>query len=127
MHGLILTGYNSLSNVHALYKRTGGAHRIATYLRDRDWDIEVLDFVMGWSLEQLQEFTNSRVTDKTIFIGFGSTFPIWSPKLEAYFKWIKEKYPTIKIIAGGEISNNYRIEAEWYLVGFGERAIEALV
>jgi len=127
MHGLILTGFNSLSNAHALYKRTGGAHRIATYLRDRDWDIEVLDFVMGWSLEQLQEFTNSRVSNKTVFIGFGSTFPIWSPKLELYFKWVRDTYPNIKIIAGGQISNNYRIEADWYVDGFGERATEALL
>jgi radical SAM superfamily enzyme YgiQ (UPF0313 family) len=127
MHGLILTGFNSVSSVSANYKRTGGAHRIATYLRDRDWDIEVLDFVMGWNLEQLQEFTRSRITNKTVFIGFGSTFPIWSDTLESYFNWVKSTYPNIKIIAGGQMSNNYRIEADWYVDGFGERALEALL
>jgi len=127
MHGIILTGFNSVSSVSAQYKRTGGSHRIATFLREKGWDIEVLDFVMGWSLEQLKEFTRSRVNNKTVFIGFGSTFPIWSNTLESYFTWVKITYPDIKIIAGGQISNNYRIEADWYVDGFGERAIEALL
>lgn len=127
MHGLILTGFASFSTQKAQYKRTGGAHRIATYLRERGWDIEVVDFIMGWSFEELKEFTLTRVTDKTVWIGFGGTFPIWSETLENYFHWIKETYPDIKIIAGGQVSNIYKIEADWYVDGFGERALEALL
>lgn len=127
MHGIILTGFNSLSSGSAQYKRTGGAHRIATYLRDRNWDIEVVDFIMGWSLEQLKEFSRSRITNNTNFIGFGSTFPIWSTTLEEYFNWIRETYPDIVIIAGGQVSNIYMIDADWYIDGFGERAIESLL
>jgi hypothetical protein len=127
MHGIILTGFNSVSTMKAQYKRTGGAHRIATYLRERDWDIEVLDFVMGWSLEQLQEFTRSRITNKSVFIGFGGTFPIWSDTLKTYFEWVREEYTNLKIIAGGQVSNIYLLEADWYIDGFGERAIEALL
>jgi radical SAM superfamily enzyme YgiQ (UPF0313 family) len=126
MHGIILTGFNTVIK-QAHYKRTGGAHRIATYLRERDWDIEVLDFLMGWKLDQLKEFTRSRVTNKTVFLGFGGTFPIWSETLEQYFQWVKEKYPNLKIIAGGQISNVYKIDADWYVDGFGERALEALL
>lgn len=127
MHGIILTGFASFSSQKAQYKRTGGAHRIATYLRERGWDIEVVDFIMGWSYEELKEFTLSRVTDKTVWIGFGGTFPIWSETLENYFSWIRETYPNIKIIAGGQIANVYKIEADWYVDGFGERALEALL
>jgi len=126
MHGLLLTGFMSSFNKSS-FRRTAGAHRIATYLRDLGWDIEVLDFVMGWNIEQLKQFTNSRVQKSTKFIGFGGTFPIWSPVLELYFKWIKETYPHITVIAGGQISNLYKIQADWYIDGFGEKAIEALL
>jgi radical SAM superfamily enzyme YgiQ (UPF0313 family) len=127
MHGIILTGFVPVGGIYAQYKRTAGGHRIATYLRERDWDIEVLDFVMGWSLDQLQEFTNSRVSDKTVFIGFGGTFPIWSETIDQFFTWFRSTYPNVKIIAGGQVSNLYKITADWYVDGFGERAMEALL
>ncbi len=127
MHGIILTGVPLVPNNSVQFKRTGGAHRIATYLRDRGWDIEVVDFVMAWKLDQLKEFTRSRLTSKSVFVGFGGTFPIWSDVLEKYFAWLRQEYPAIKIIAGGQISNIYKIEADWYVDGFGERALEALL
>lgn len=126
MHGVILTGFSNIMN-QPLYKRTGGAHRIATYLREKGWDIEVLDFLMGWKIDQLKEFATSRVTNKTVFLGFGGTFPIWSNTLKDFFQWFKERYPNVIIIAGGQISNIYKIDADWYVDGFGERAVEALL
>ena len=127
MHGVILTGFAAFSVQKAQYRRTGGAHRIATYLRERGWDIEVVDFIMGWSLDQLKEFSRSRITNKTVFLGFGGTFPIWSPTLEEFFTWFRSEYPDIKIIAGGQVANIYKIEADWYVDGFGEKALEALL
>lgn len=121
-HGLILTGFMPVTQ-YAIFKRTAGGHRIASYLREHGWDIEVVDFVMGWSLEQLQELTRSRITSSTIFIGFGGTFPIWSDTIDAYFVWIRKNYPNIKIIAGGQVSNLYKITADWYIDGFGEKAM----
>ena len=126
MHGLLLTGFMPVFG-KSPFRRTAGAHRIATHLRQLGWDIEVLDFLMSWSLDQLKEFTTSRINCKTKFIGFGGTFPIWSNTLDEYFKWIKEKYPSIYIIAGGQISNLYKIQADWYIDGFGEKAIVALL
>ena len=38
-------------------KRAPGAHKIATHLRREGWDVEVLDFVQSWTLEELQEFS----------------------------------------------------------------------
>lgn len=126
MHGLILTGYMAAPG-RSSFRRTAGAHRIATHLREQGWDIEVLDFVMGWSLDQLKEFSKSRITSSTKFIGFGGTFPIWSQVIEQYFEWIKKTYPAITVIAGGQISNLYKIKADWYIDGFGERALDALL
>lgn len=126
MHGLLLSGFMPSFNKSS-FRRTAGAHRIATHLRQQGWDIEVLDFVMGWTLEQLKEYTESRVTSKTVFVGFGGTFPIWGSTLEDYFTWLKQKYPHLTVIAGGQISNLYKIKADWYIDGFGERALDALL
>lgn len=128
MHGLIFSGFTAAPYTgKAIYKRTVGAHRIAHYLRERGWDIEVLDFVVGWTLDELKEYSRSRVNSKTKWIGFGGTFPVWNDTLETFFVWFKETYPTIPIVAGGQISNLYKIKADWYVDGFGERAIEALL
>ena len=35
-------------------KRSAGGHRIATFLRQNGWDIEVLDFWPTWTREDLQ-------------------------------------------------------------------------
>lgn len=127
MHGIIFTGFAGHSSFKASYKRTGGAHRIATYLREKGWDIEVLDFVMGWNFEQLVQFTQSRITHKTIWLGFGGTFPIWSGTMQRFFNWFRSTYPHIKIICGGQVANIHKIEADWYVTGFGEKAIDALL
>ena len=127
MHGIFLTGFCNYNADSPSPKRTAGAHRCATYLRERNWDIEVLEFVMAWSLEQLKTFFQSRVCKQTVFVGFSGTFPIWSQPLEDFFSWLKINYPHIVIIAGGQIANNYKIQADWYIDGFGERALEALL
>ena len=36
-------------------KRSAGGHRIATYLREQGWDIEVLDFWPAWPREERLE------------------------------------------------------------------------
>ena len=125
MHGIILTG-TVQETEYPQFRRTLGGHRIASYLREQGWDIEVLDFLMSWELEQLKEFTRSRVTSKTVWIGVGGTFPIHNATIESYLVWFKEKYPKVKIIVGGNFSH-YFPTADWYVTGFGERAIDALL
>jgi len=47
-------------------KRSAGAHRIATFLRENDWDIEVLDFWPSWTKEELFEFLDDPLADSLI-------------------------------------------------------------
>jgi len=98
MHGLI---FNVTQNTYI--SRSLGAHRIASYLREKSWDIEVADWANWWSLDQLKEFFSSRYTNKTVFIGFGHLFSMWDPKLEIFCQWIKEKYPHVVIISGSSV------------------------
>ena len=63
-HALIL----SIQNRYIT--RNLGAHRIATFLREQGWDIEVVDYVGFWPREQLLELVKSRITNDTVFLGF---------------------------------------------------------
>lgn len=126
MHGLIFTGFIPTFGVTS-YIRTAGGHRIATYLRELGWEIEVLDFVTGWELNELKTYAESRVQSNTKFIGFGGTFPIWSDTLDQFFTWFKKQYPSIALIAGGQVVNNYKINADFYVEGFGEKGLEAVL
>ncbi len=81
--------------------RGTGAHRIATFLREQNWDIEVLDFCIEFSLEELKEFVRSRVTKETKFFGFSSFINWWPDEANDFTKWLKETYPDIATILGG--------------------------
>jgi hypothetical protein len=111
------------------YIRSYGAHKIATSLRHNDWDVEVLDFLPGWTLEQLKTYTAKRVNNKTKFFGFSLTF---RPQSKEFVKqindliaWMREEYPSVKILAG---SQSYfaitDINADYHLVGWAENAVE---
>ena len=81
--------------------RGTGAHRIATFLREENWDVEVLDFCSEFTLEELKEFVRSRVTPDTKFFGFSSFINWWTDDANAFTKWLKETYPDIATILGG--------------------------
>lgn len=125
-HAIIFSGYPGTPLHPVAFKRPSGPHRIATILRQLDWDVEVLDFILGWNIDQLKEFCKQRITKNTVWVGFGGTFPIWNENIPSLFKWIRTSYPNIKIVAGGQISNVLKIKADWYIRGFGENAIIAL-
>ena len=73
-HGIIMGGV--VDYYYDSIKRAPGAHKIATHLRREGWNVEVLDFVQSWTLEELQEFARQRVTNKTKFLGLSATFSI---------------------------------------------------
>lgn len=123
MHGLIfnVTRFPYLS-------RPLGGHRIAHYLREKSWDIEVVDWANWWTVEQLKSFFQSRISPRTVFVGFSHLFNIWSPVLEEFGGWIKSTYPNIKLISGSAVNPMFSSDClDYYIQGFGEYALEALL
>lgn len=109
------------------HRRPGGAYRIASYLREHDWDAEVLEWAPYFTQEELREFARSRITNKTIFLGFSCFFGHWDPNLEEFAQWVKDTYPHVKIVLG--MSNKPRMVSpatDYFVYGFGEHAIIAL-
>ena len=53
-------------------RRSSGGHKIATFLRQQGYDVEVLDYVHRWSLDQLKKYIEPKVTDDFLFFGHAS-------------------------------------------------------
>jgi radical SAM superfamily enzyme YgiQ (UPF0313 family) len=105
-------------------RRPPGPYRIATFLREHDWDVEVIDYTLDWSDDELHELVKSRVSSNTIFIGFGCFFYYWNEKMDNFVSWLKQHYPNIKIVVGGQSRAIMRTaNIDYYLHGYGEIAI----
>jgi hypothetical protein len=107
--------------------RNLGPYRIAHWLRSKDWDVEVIDYAMHWSLEELQELVESRVTKDTKFFGFSFLFGEWTDTIETFAIWLKVTYPNIPIISGSGALPTKQITVDYHVWGFGEFALDHLL
>ena len=108
--------------------RPGGAHRIATELRDQGWDIEVVDFAYMWGFRDLRKLLKRRMDKNLKWIGFSQLYTGWSPEVEKFCAFIKTKYPDIVTVLGSMMyettGSNF---IDYYVKGYGERSIIALL
>jgi hypothetical protein len=108
--------------------RNIGVYRMASWLRDYEWDVEVVDFALNWSVDELKTLALMRINKHTKFIGFSHMFSLWSADLEEFALWIKTQYPGIVIISGSGVSPDFTSDAiDYYVQGFGEYAILELL
>lgn len=116
-------------NVHTInIRRPGGAYRIASFLREHGWDIEVIEWTMHWSQEELHELCKSRITNNTVFVGYSCFFSEWNDHVEKLATWIKKTYPNVKQLTGSQSKPRMESDAvDYYLTGFGEYAILELL
>ena len=122
-HSLIFGVNNSNSY------RSAGAHRIASVMRENGWDCEVIDWTMFWKDYQLTDLLKTRITKDTKIIGFSTFVNIWDPKLDTLCKWIKENYPHVCIVLGGQEVLKTNVDKryiDWYVDSFGDIAIVEL-
>lgn len=118
--------FNVVCNPHD--SRSVGIYRIAHYLREKNLDIEVIDWANYWQLEQLKELFLSRHDSSMKFIGFSFLFSQWADVLEEFCAWVKLNYPDIKIIAGGSSNPKFKAKhIDYFVRGFGEYAAEILL
>jgi hypothetical protein len=109
-------------------KRPGGGHRIATFLREKGWDVEVIDWVDQWTLEELQTLVKSRVTTNTKFFGFSTFFAHWPQSVENFSVWLKQSYPDIMTMLGGQSRPRMNSKGiDLYITGYGENAMLAVI
>lgn len=128
-HAILFSVYDTISPIlgNVIVNRNPGAHRIATFLREKNWDVEVIDFVTRWTLEEIQELVRSRVNAQTVFFGFSSMFSHWTDNLNDFTAWLKQTYSHIPTVRGG--NSVLAVDAkniDYWIDGYGEMAILAL-
>lgn len=107
-----------------LHERSSGAHRIATYLRANDWDVEVIDFAAHWPLESLQQLVRQRTSKHTVFFGFSTFFNFWNDNLSNLTEWMKQKYPSVKTVLGGQnVAHTKAKGIDYWVDSYGEIAM----
>ena len=127
MDGIILA--SSGNHFYGLStKRATGAHRIASFLRQQGYEIDVLDYCTYFTEEELYQYLLANVTSKTKFIGFSGTFFIGFPHVVSVSKRIKKKYKHLVLVTGSQtFEHTADIEADYHVVGYGEKAILAIM
>jgi radical SAM superfamily enzyme YgiQ (UPF0313 family) len=104
--------------------RGTGAHRIASFLREAGWDVEVVDFCSEWTLEELKELVKSRVSSRTKFFGFSSFINWWPRDTNLFTGWLKKQWPDIATILGGQGALLTPAEnIDYWVDSFGELAM----
>lgn len=112
------------------HARTSGMHRIATHLRQQNWDVECIDFASLWSLNELQSLAQCRIDKNTKFIGFSFLFDeAWEPHLTEFCAWIKSSYPDMVIVSGGQGvgTRDQSVPVDYHISGYGEYGLDALL
>jgi hypothetical protein len=111
-----------------MHQRPVGAYRIATILRSEGWDVEVCEWTPFWTLDELKTFARQRINKDTKFVGFGCFFNYWSKESNDFAKWIKEKYPDIKIIVGATTKPIIHSTCiDYFIYGFADDAVLSVV
>jgi hypothetical protein len=128
MHALIFAD-NKYQSDRIGILRAPGAHRIATLLRSRNIQTEVIDFYLDWSLDELKKIIDLQLSKPTLFVGFSCSLMFDGVNGFNHIRdYIKLKNPSVAIIVGGFHTTQKGFEgADWYIEGYGEYAILSLV
>jgi len=93
-----------------------GAYQVAWYLREHNYNVQVIDFVFQRSEAEVVDAVSRYVTDETKVIGFGVLGNTVYDRLlylrvaSLMFK-LKEKFPRLKYVGGGPTANRF----DWFL------------
>lgn len=105
-----------------------GAYQLSYWLRKNNVESQVIDFCQWFSGDEIFNLTAKFISTKTKFIGISTGFwpddNIPSNIFYAYKK-IKNEYPNIKFILGGQRANNkkYSYLADHIIVGEAEDSL----
>lgn len=106
--------------------RNVGAYKVANILDEHGIETEVIDFLQYWKREELKKFLEDRKHLDYKFIGFSSTFPSWST-VRYYVELAKEYFPDAIYITGGQQDFVEDIGCDYYVSGFAEKAVPAII
>lgn len=122
----IIVGDSVSDQVRTTISRANGAHRIATLLRKREVEVEVIDFFNDWTIDELKKFISNfqQIDFLGLSIGLGV---LNDQKVNLFIDLIKSMFPDIKIIAGGSLVTTANFKhVNYYFRGFADGAIDEI-
>lgn len=127
VHGIIITD-NAFLESDVGISRSTGAHRIASHLRCLGYRVEVVDFCLRWSVDQLLSLCDKLLDTDTVFLGVGSNLFTMDHKVQEFLHQFKQRWPKIKLILGGNNLLAQDVSQFDYLIeGYAEAAMPALL
>jgi hypothetical protein len=121
-HAILLGGSSQARNGVST-----GAYKIASYLRDTGWEIQVFDYITTLKITEVYELLKDSINSNTKWIGVSYTWLSDSETAHTLIKEIKNWFPDLKLILGGQLPYAVDLSADWYLLGYGEYAIDAVL
>lgn len=128
MTQILILADNTFSDVDDMVMRGTGAHRIATHLRSHGWQVEVIDFILRWPLDQFQKLCESLIGPHTLMLGVGTNLFHDRDSFNLKLQWFKKNYPHIPIVLGGNNLLGREMEPVDYMIeGYAESAMLAFL
>lgn len=122
MHGLILSdNWNQYNGYRQGIKRNSAAHVMANFLRVHDIEVDVVDFLHDFTVEELSNIIKNSQPE---FICMVATLDKRYDDWKSLYAEINTIVPAAKIIVFGErvLRLNYT-NADYYVEGFAETAV----
>lgn len=107
-------------------RRASGAYRIATLLRQKNYNVKVIDYLINWNPDAVKDLLDSLVSEKTIAFGFSYTW-MNTEYVKNIIGNLKTLYPNKKYFAGGQQPFQHEIGLDLMVTGYVEHALDDII
>lgn len=108
------------------YGRSSGPYRLSSFLREHNWETDVVDYFTRWKRSDLIEYLKGHINENTRWIGISYTWLTTEKDIKAIREivaFVKSLNPNILIIAGGQTPYEHDLNADYYIYGYAEYAL----
>jgi hypothetical protein len=111
--------------------RSAGAHRLATEVRNKNLQCQVISMFFYFNTEEVEQLCNKFINEETIIVAFSTTFwnndrnfregPVYL--IDQVIKYSK-KFPNIKVVFGGYNSKKFceHFKGDDFFTGYGDQS-----
>lgn len=108
--------------------RSMGVAKLATLFRERNYDVQTIDFVDFWNLHDLENVFKKVCNDKTIIVGISSNF-VDRQKQRDIIRFAKIYAPNAKLLSGGQAhtTRNEKLGFDLVITSYVDNAVEDIL